>query len=274
MNPILLYHAVSDSPGDLIAPYSVTPDTFNQHLDVIAEEGFRTLTFSELLEAWSSGQSTERTVCITFDDGYFDFATHALPALQERSMTTTLYLTTGFLEGDSSTRSNWRPSDKMLHWDQIRELADSGVEIGAHSHSHPHLDTLTNQQLREEVGRPKQLLENVLQSSVNSYAYPHGYCGKRVQLATRRAGYLSAAGVRHMISHSEDNRYNIARLLVEKAHSLDDLRGWLRSQGADKAQEHESVKTRIWRAYRQGRALVSRQPVNEYRHHPDSREAD
>ena len=85
----------------------------------------------------------------------------------------------------------------MLDWSQLPELAAQDVEIGAHSHSHPQLDTLRSAALRDEMVRPKELLENVLGHQVRSVAYPHGYNGPRVQRAARKAGYDSAAAVRN-----------------------------------------------------------------------------
>ncbi len=264
MNPILLYHSVSENPGRLIEPFSVTPATFSRHLDLIQEEGYKTVTFSQLLEAWTLGKSTEKMIVITFDDGYGDFATTALPEMQNRNMVSTLYITTGFLDGNPSNQAISRPEDKMLHWDEIPDIAATGTEIGAHSQSHPHLDTLSRTQLRDEIFRPKGLLEDKLQKPIASYAYPHGYCGPRVKQMTQAAGYESAAGVRDMLSHRDDDRFNVARLLVRTSHTDDTFRGWLQLQGAPKASGNEALKTKVWRKYRRLRAMAAGSPINVY----------
>src|SRR5436853_883533 len=99
--PILVYHSVSREPAPLIADYTVDAQTFGAHLDLIAQRGLRTLTVSQLLDAIDAGDEAlvERAALVTFDDGFADFRTAALPALRERGMASTLYVATGLLRG-------------------------------------------------------------------------------------------------------------------------------------------------------------------------------
>jgi hypothetical protein len=99
--PILLYHAVTDDPSDFIAPYTVSPATFRRHLDAVAATGATTLTVSDFLAARAGGTLPERPVLVTFDDGYRDTLTAAAPALAERGMVATTYVTTGVGMGTS-----------------------------------------------------------------------------------------------------------------------------------------------------------------------------
>src|SRR5215212_8336398 len=99
--PILCYHAVTESPGRHIAPFTVAPSTFRAHLDLLLESGYRCVRMRDLDQEAAVPQSSERVperlAVITFDDGYADFASTALPALRARAMPSTLYLTTGWL---------------------------------------------------------------------------------------------------------------------------------------------------------------------------------
>jgi peptidoglycan/xylan/chitin deacetylase (PgdA/CDA1 family) len=264
--PILLYHAVTETPGTHIASFSVSPREFAQQLDVVLQAGYRCITFGELLQRRASEATPgERVAVLTFDDGFADFAENALPAMRARGLPSTLYVTTGWLEGRQREPG---PSDRMLAWSQLPELLDQGVELGAHSHSHPHMDTLGTAAVREELRRSRELLEDALQRSVDTFAYPHGYHGPRVRRLTEEAGYTSAAAVRNVQSYADDHPFSVSRLTVMRTTTEADLRSWLQPTAeGDRCTRggREALPTRGWRAYRRTRAVLRRRPGSDYR---------
>ncbi|HEV7188888.1 MAG TPA: polysaccharide deacetylase family protein [Blastococcus sp.] len=260
--PVLLYHAVTTTPGSHIAGFTVTPDEFARQLDAVLEAGRTPVTFGELLDAEGRGGAPERPVVITFDDGYGDFAVSALPALRARSLPSTLFLTTGWLDGGKARAPG--PTDPMLAWSQLPELLDAGVELGAHSHSHPQLDTLTAAALREELAPPRQQLEDALGRPVDLLAYPHGYNGPRVRRAARSAGYRAAAAVRNALHRPGEDPFAVARLMVTRTTTARDVAAWLDGRGAPLAAPGEALATRGWRAYRRGRAILRGTPGSDY----------
>jgi peptidoglycan/xylan/chitin deacetylase (PgdA/CDA1 family) len=273
--PVLLYHAVTATPGRHIAPFTVRPDEFARHLDAVLATGRRAVRFSDLVAGEhtaaehgsdggaGAGQDRRRPVVITFDDGYADFAESALPALLARSLPSTLFLTTGWLAGGTSREPG--PSDAMLSWSQLPELLEAGVELGAHSHSHPQLDTLSGRALREELRTPKDLLEAALGQRVDLFAYPHGYSGPRVRRATRDSGYRAAAAVRNVLHQQGTDPFATARLTVTTTTTTDDITRWLDGVGVPVAGPGESLTTTGWRMYRRGRAIVRGRPGSDYR---------
>jgi peptidoglycan/xylan/chitin deacetylase (PgdA/CDA1 family) len=254
--PVLVYHAITETPGTRIAPFTVTPSAFERHLDLVVAAGRRSATFSELTD----GGPVAPSVVITFDDGYADFR-GALPALQARSLVATLYVTTGWLDGGPNEPG---PSDAMLSWSELPELDAAGVEVGAHSHSHPQLDTLAPGVLRDELRRPKDLLEDALGHAVPSFAYPHGYHGPRVRRSTREAGYRSAAAVRNALHSPGEDRFAVSRLMLTSTTTDAQLAAWLDGDTAV-APRRESMGTIGWRVYRRGRALLRGIPGSDYR---------
>jgi peptidoglycan/xylan/chitin deacetylase (PgdA/CDA1 family) len=255
---ILLYHSISGDPAPWIRRFAVTPDEFARQLDIIGEQGTATLTVSELVAALDRDPAglPERTVLITFDDGFADFHEHALPALAERGLASTLYVTTGFVGG--RTGHGEADGERMLDWAQLAELRDAGVEIGGHTHSHPQLDTLRRRRAAEEIERCKSLLEERLGVEVPSFAYPHGYFGARVRRLVVEAGYHSACAVKNALSSSSDDRFAIARLTVEADTGLDRIGAWAGGAGAPPAWTRERLQTRGWRMYRRTRAALGR----------------
>ena len=269
--PILLYHAVTTTPGTHIAPFTVRPEEFERQLDAVVDAGLTAVTFGDLLRdeldpataAGSSLGDDDRRVVITFDDGYADFAEHALPALQARGLVSTMFLTTGWLAGGGSRELG--PTDPMLSWSQLPELLECGVELGAHSHSHPHMDTLRAPALRDELVRCKEQLEDALGRPVDTFAYPHGYNGPRVRRATRASGYRAAAAVRNALHPPGEHPFGISRITVLPTTTVRDVAGWLGGAGVPIAGPREALATRGWRAYRRGRALLSGAPGSDFR---------
>jgi peptidoglycan/xylan/chitin deacetylase (PgdA/CDA1 family) len=269
--PILLFHAVTTRPGSHIAPFTVSPDEFERHLDTVLDCGRTCVTFGDLTrdEQGSSGGPDDPlggardSVVITFDDGYADFAESALPALAARSLPSTMFLTSGWLAGGPSREPG--PTDPMLSWSQLPELLERGVELGAHSHSHPQMDTLTAAALSDELVRPKEQLEAALGQEVDLFAYPHGYNGPRVRRATRASGYRAAAAVRNALHQPGGDPFAVARLTVTRTTTAQDIATWLDGVGVEVAGRGDSLRTRGWRAYRRGRALVRGASGSDYR---------
>ncbi|SFF51180.1 polysaccharide deacetylase family protein [Blastococcus tunisiensis] len=264
--PVLLYHAITDTPGRQIAPYSVSPAVFAEHLSLLVGAGFRCVPFGALMsgrggpDGW---RGDERIAVITFDDGYADFATAALPALQARGLPSTLYVTTGWLAGSPVREPG--PEDRMLAWGQLPELVEAGVELGAHSHSHPQLDTLGGGALRDELSTPRRLLEDALGRPVTTFAYPHGYHGPRVRRLTEEAGYASAAGVRNAVSRPGEHPFSVSRLMVTRDLTPARFSAWLEGRDGRRSTHREAPATTGWRAYRRARAVVRRRPGSDYR---------
>lgn len=215
--PILMYHEVA-SHKDTSSRLAVHPASFAGQLKYLHEAGFTALTVSEAALALA-GDTTllpERPVAITFDDGFADFHRDALPLLQQYGFTATVFVTTGWIDDAGPNTAGRRPG-RMLCWNQIREAAASGIEIGAHSHSHPQLDQIAPRNLREELRRSKALLEDELSSDVPSLAYPFGYSNVRVRRVAHEVGYAHACAVANVIANSEKDLFALPRLTIRRS---------------------------------------------------------
>jgi peptidoglycan/xylan/chitin deacetylase (PgdA/CDA1 family) len=256
--PILLYHSVSDEAPPWIRPLSVTPKAFSRQVELVRGSGATALSVGEYASILGGrGSLPERPVVVTFDDGFADFREQALPALQRADVPVTLFVTTGFLEGLSNGAKVRRPPGPWLNATELADLGGEGVEIGAHSHSHPHLDTLPTEEARAEIARSKEILEELLAAPVPSFAYPHGYHGPVVRRLAQECGFASACAVKNALSSDVDDRFALSRLTVWSTTTLADLEAWLDGQGAPIAPAGERALTRAWRTYRRGRALVT-----------------
>jgi peptidoglycan/xylan/chitin deacetylase (PgdA/CDA1 family) len=244
--PVLLYHAVTEHPPAAMERFTVHPARFAEHVGCLRDSGRASLTVPQFV-ACLEGQAPlpARPVLVTFDDGYADFL-DAAERLAAAGLPTTLYVTTGQLGAAG-----------MLTGRQLRSLAGT-VEVGAHSRSHPRLDELPSERLRDEVHGSKADLEDLLQRPTRSFAYPHGDHDRGVRQAVVEAGFGSAAAVKNAFSHDRDDPFAIARITVTAATSTERIAALLEGRGAPRAWQGERPRTRAYRAYRRARRRLHR----------------
>ncbi|MEO8095903.1 MAG: polysaccharide deacetylase family protein [Pseudolysinimonas sp.] len=222
---VLMYHSVATDSTPAFNDFVVSPERFSAQICALADAGFTTVTMSDLAAARASNHVLPaRTVALTFDDGFLDFAETALPILQSHHFTATLYMTTRFIGGSSRWLAPEGEADRrMLSWADLETLVAGGVEVGAHSDTHPQLDLVTPQVLARELMVPKVTLEDRLGVPVNSMAYPFGYSTRQVRRMTAHLGYTNGCVVSDLVSAGEDHLYSIPRLTVTDNHSGSDV---------------------------------------------------
>ncbi|MFD7402978.1 polysaccharide deacetylase family protein [Streptomyces sp. NPDC059866] len=220
--PILMYHAVATDPNDATRALSVTPDAFARQMAVIDGLGLTPVTTADLAARWRTGRRPlpPRPVLVTFDDGYEGVHRHALPVLAKHGFPATLFVSTGWLRGAYDTGGGL---DRMLDWDQVRQLADAGVEIGGHSHSHPQLDQLDDDALRFELTRCRDIVAGELGALPVSFAYPYGYSSRRVRQEVRATGYAQALAVGNGLARRHQGPYALRRVTVRRSTGLEEF---------------------------------------------------
>ena len=189
--PILMYHGLTARTG--LHPVSLAVERFRQQLALLRRLGYRSMSPVAIADTLRSGAPfPSRTIAFTFDDGYLDTLTVALPLLVEHGFTATCYLVAGTV----GRTSEWTEPAPLMGWDGVREWLAAGMEIGAHSVTHPDLTRLTDRRLAEEVTGSRQQLEDRLGIPIASFAYPYNAHDERTGAAVAAAGYRAAcAGV-------------------------------------------------------------------------------
>jgi peptidoglycan/xylan/chitin deacetylase (PgdA/CDA1 family) len=190
---VLMYHSISPYDED---PYALTmtPRRFEQQMRWLRARGLRGVSMGELLgaaaEGWARG-----LVGLTFDDGYQDFVTYAMPILQRHGFTATAFVLAGRLGGHNAW-SQPGPHKALLTADQVRQVAQTGMEIASHGLKHLSLPEADDTQLNAETMHSREILQELLGRQIEGFCYPYGHVDARVVAAVRAAGYHYACAVR------------------------------------------------------------------------------
>ena len=164
--PIFMYHHVSNQPTTNVLDYSLTVTTtgFNAQLTWLQQQGYQTITLTELFDALYYGKALPaHPMILTFDDGYEDMYTDALPTLLAHHYRGVFFIITGMIGG------------RYLTWNQIHVLEHYGMQIGSHTIHHinvgqPPAGTTT----QEELVVSKATLQSQLGQPIQFFCYPTG----------------------------------------------------------------------------------------------------
>ncbi|WP_107482065.1 polysaccharide deacetylase family protein [Streptomyces sp. JHA26] len=189
---VAMYHSVGDCSDD---PYriTVTPERLGGQLAWLRRRGLRGVSVADLLAARARGGGRD-LVGLTFDDGYADFVTAALPVLRRWNCGATLFVLPGRLGGDNA----WDPlgpRKPLLTADGIRQAAAEGVEIGSHGLTHVDLTRADDLALKAEVVESRERLTEVTGVPPAGFCYPYGTVDARAVAAVRDAGYAYACAI-------------------------------------------------------------------------------
>jgi len=247
--PILLYHSVSSAASSGFSRWAVSPARFAEQMRLLAEGGYQAITVSEYAQCMlGEAELCDKPVLITFDDGFADFGTTALPILRQFGLRSTLYLATKYLDATSSwLASEGEASRSMLKWSDVAAIAGGDVEIGSHGHSHRQLDTLRLRDAVEDIERSKDLLEARLGLTIRSLSYAHGYSTRALRREVATMGLTSACGVKHALSSIRDDRFALARIIVQENADRAGFERLLQGQGLRIAPPTATVPAWGWR---------------------------
>jgi peptidoglycan/xylan/chitin deacetylase (PgdA/CDA1 family) len=217
--PILMYHKVLLAPEATKHKIFVTQQQFAQHMQFLAKQNFTPITFKDYF-AFRDGKKNlenfpEKPIILTFDDAYINNLDNALPILKKYNFKAVLYAL-----GDLQVQNNhWdvkygEPAHQLMSPEQLKIMAASGIEIGAHSMTHANLVKLDHDACQREIVESKKNLEKLLGESVISFAYPYGNYNDSVKTLTQQAGFRCAVATDNGGLFLEDDLYAIFRVSI------------------------------------------------------------
>ncbi len=253
--PILMYHSISHSTNPKFMQFAVPPALFADQMAYIHTHDYTPMTVTQFIES-TVEQLPEKPVILTFDDGMSDFFTEALPVLRHYNFPATLYITTAFVNRTCDwLRREGEATRLMVTWKQLSEIQATGIECGAHSHTHPQLDMLSPSEVQQELITSKHILEEQLGQRVTSFAYPYGYYTATTQRLIRASGYTSACAVNHTMHTIGTSSFALPRLMVKPSTSKEEFAGLLTGKSTYSTKiftTYARMRTPVWQIVRRG----------------------
>lgn len=238
---ILLYHSVAGTPG----LSALGPADFERQLDWITD----TCDVVPLSEIRTTPIGDRPVIALTFDDGFVDNYTVAFPRIRERGVTATFFVTTGLVDGRTDVVARFARLHEVLEedvrgvsWDDLGEMVETGMEVGAHTVTHPNLTAVSDSVLVEEIGRSAARITECLGIGATAFAYPFGkpkhHSDTRTAAAVASAGFSTAFEVCFRPVSPRDSALRMPRFAVSSPDigplaamvhgSLDLLGAWQR----------------------------------------------
>lgn len=220
--PILTYHNIAHAPRGLRRWRSlyVNPGTFARQMWLLKRFGYTGLSMSAAMP-YLQGERTGRIAVITLDDGYADNLDSALPVLQRYGFSATCYVVSGstgqYNQWDAERLGVRKP---LMSAEQLRSWHRGGMEIGAHTRSHPRLTQCSDMQLHDEIHGSKATLEDCLGVPVTQFCYPYGDADERVAGVVREAGFAAATTTRRGRAGAGMDLWQLPRVQIARHHLL------------------------------------------------------
>lgn len=201
--PILMYHYIRNAENEsaLGKNLSVSPASFEDQLKWLKENNYETIKVSDLADPELKAISKiiydkKKPIVLTFDDGYEDAYTAALPIIQKYEFTGTFYII-----------RNSVGKAEYMNQTQIDKMAKAGMEIGSHTLSHIDLSTA------DDADQRKQIFESKVDAT--SFCYPSGKFNDTTMSLVKEAGYTTAVTTKSGIANQSSNLFELPRIRMQ-----------------------------------------------------------
>ena len=223
----LFYHRVADTN---LNPWTISCDDFQRQIDWL-QANFEIVDLRECQRRISSGFNDRPTISITFDDGYSENCDFALPMLVERGIPVTYFVTTYHTVHQQAfphdiERGAPLPVNTI---EALRALDQAGVEIGAHTRTHPDLNKITDEAtLIDEVIVAAREMQKLIGRKIEYFAFPYGQYNNlnpRVFEMLRDSGFLGVCSAYGGWNDIGSDSYHIQRIHGDPDFSR--MKNWL-----------------------------------------------
>lgn len=229
---ILMYHMIKEHTGGKFKGLRVAPEMFEKQIKYLVENGWHFLTMRELID--TKEMLPEKSVAITFDDGYEDNYIYAFPILKKYNAKATIYLVVDRHDREWSSKRKAKNSGGELMREpkltdaQVEEMIASGlVEIGSHTITHDNLTCLDDAAKRMEIVDSKASIEERFGVECVSFCYPFGLYDEKDRGLVKEAGYTNATTTQSGIEDiRQADLYRLKRITVSGKDNF--LAFWLK----------------------------------------------
>lgn len=238
---ILLYHKIGKySETSRFPGLYVTEDNFDRQIKYLKNKGYNFITLSELkalydyfysdtakdkpditgIKAGNILNGSLKFVALTFDDGSKSLYAKGLGVMSDNNVRGTVFMVSGLIGGMNEWDiKNGEQADEMLNLDELKTMVDYGIEIGAHTVTHPHLTEISADESFSEMKSSKSELEKLLKTDINFFAYPYGDYNEEVKELAKKAGFSGACITRTGIVKNNSDFFALKRVAIR--HNTD-----------------------------------------------------
>lgn len=210
--PVICYHSINKDPSGK-SSIIISKEKFRQQLQTIKDNGYTTLTMAQLNGyLFEDKPIPEKSVVITFDDGYRDNYTDAFPILKEFNMNATIFVISSYLD-----------RELYLTTEEIEEMSDYGIDIESHTVSHVKLSTLSYENQLKELKNSKEIIEKITNKPVISIAYPEGKYNNTTKKAVIEAGYSMGFTIERGYADRNDNPAQLNRICIDYTYKPNNI---------------------------------------------------
>lgn len=219
---ILMYHMINEKlPNAKFNHLRVSPKNFEKQISWLSKNGFKSYFVREI-----SQNMPLKSIIITFDDGYEDNFTNALPILQKYNFKATIFLTINRFEKnwsherDSGKASDELNNEKMLSDEMVKHMLKTGlIEIGSHTLNHANLPLLSENEKVKELKESKEKIEKNFGINCESFAYPFGFFDENSKKIAMKF-YKFILTTKNDVLHKNYETSEILRILISGHDSI------------------------------------------------------
>lgn len=218
-----MYHRIAvPRAGSTVLGHYVSPTVFARQVSFLKALGYEAVTLARM-SAGLRGEAElpAKPVVLTFDDGYENFLTDAVPVLSAAGWPGTV-----FVVSDLAGRTNeWDEAkgdltERLMSWEGIRGCLDAGMEVGGHSARHVDLRMVAGEELEAETRGCLETITTKTGFAPRFFCYPYGQTNDRAIQAVRDAGFEGACSTRKGVCSEETDRYRWRRINIRRDTSL------------------------------------------------------
>ncbi len=204
---VFAYHRIGqDDPAGV----GITTERFEEHIEELKKRRYSVLPLEEVVERLRDGTSLpDRTVAITIDDAYRSVYEIAWPKLRAAGLPFTVFVSTDPIDTGNAN---------YMTWDQLREMKQAGVTIGAKSRGHAHLVERLRRDARASVVYGHGRLNAELGEAPRLFAYPHGEYSLMLRGIAIDVGYLAALGQHSGVIDEGTDPYALPRFTLNERY--------------------------------------------------------
>jgi peptidoglycan/xylan/chitin deacetylase (PgdA/CDA1 family) len=224
--PVLMYHGIISHEDDIGNPIHISKVDFEKQMIWLYENKYQIITIAEMLQFIQRRRIPQKSVVLTFDDGYESLLTNATPILEKFKFSATIFLLTGAVGKKTYAEFNTQQiafpdNDRPLSWSQLRTMEDSGWDVQSHSHNHYIHNIISESALEKEMRNSKDEIEYNLQRKVAFYCYPFGSYNTKCLQLLKTVGYKAAFSVHPGMAKDNSDIRRLPRIEINRYTDLD-----------------------------------------------------